>query len=163
MSVTFEWKAEEKWMMLALEEAQKAFDNQEVPIGAVLVCSNELVASASNRVERSCDASTHAELECLRRGAEKLERWRLSDCVLYCTLEPCLMCYGAMVHFRLGALVFGAPDLRHGALGSLYDLSQRKHPIHNVPFQGSFMLDPCRDIIQDFFRKRRKGAQNGSD
>lgn len=149
-------KAEEKWMKLALEEAQKAFDSQEVPIGAVLICENEVVATASNSVERCHDASCHAELECLKKGAQKLGRWRLNDCTLYCTLEPCLMCYGAMVHFRLGGLVFGAADLRHGALGSFYDLSQRKHPIHEVPFQGGFMIDPCRDILQTFFRKRRQ-------
>ncbi len=154
--MSFPWLVEEKWMQRALEEAQKAFEQQEVPIGAVLVCQNELVAAASNKVEGSCDASSHAELECLKLGAQKLGRWRLNDCILYCTLEPCLMCYGAMVHFRLGGLVFGAPDLRHGALGSFYDLSQRRHPIHEVPFQGGFMLDPCRDRIQQLVRQRRK-------
>lgn len=154
--MSFPWSVEEKWMQKALEEAQKAFDRQEVPIGAALICGDELVVSCSNHVECSSDASCHAEIECLRMGAQKLKRWRLSDCVLYCTLEPCLMCYGAMVHFRLGGLVFGAPDLRHGALGSLYDLSQRSHPIHKLPFQAGFMLEPCRDIIQKFFRQRRK-------
>ncbi len=152
----FPYPVEEKWMLQALEEAQKAFDEEEVPIGAVLVSGETVIAAAHNRVESATDASCHAEIECMRQAAQKLGRWRLDDCILYCTLEPCIMCYGAMVHFRLGALIFGAPDLRHGALGSLYDLSQRKHPIHQVPFIGGCLKEPCKEIIQRFFRHRRE-------
>lgn len=156
MNQNFPYPIEEKWMQKALEEAQSAFDIHEVPIGAVIIHNNEVIASAHNQVESAQDASCHAELQCLRAAAAKLGRWRLNDCVLYCTFEPCIMCYGAMVHFRLGGLVFGAPDLRHGALGSLYDLSLRKHPIHQVPFVSGCLKESCKEIVQRFFRLRRE-------
>lgn len=155
------WNAEEKWMNGALEQANLAFQAGEVPIGAVVIYQGGIISTAHNLVESTQDSSQHAELQALRQAAYKIGDWRLQDCTLYCTLEPCIMCYGAMVNFRLGRLVWGAPDLRHGALGSLYDLSQRPHPIHVIDWKGYFMQEPCQDLMKFFFKSRREENKKG--
>lgn len=147
---------DEYWMLKAQEMAKKAFDKQEVPVGAVLVKNNDLLASSYNQVESCQDASCHAELQVLKEGAKRLGGWRLHGCTLYCTLEPCIMCYGAMIHFRLDRLVWAAPDIRHGALGSLYDLSFREHPIHKIKITPHFMAEYSAELMRSFFQQRRK-------
>lgn len=151
-----DWQPEEKWMEEALKCAAHAFEMQEVPVGAVIIYKGELIASSYNTVEADNDASCHAEILCLQKAAHILGNWRLQDCTLYCTLEPCCMCYGAMVHFRLPRLVWGAPDLRHGVLGSWYDLSLRPHLIHRVDYKGNFMSQECGQLMRDFFQNRRE-------
>ena len=103
------------YMEVALEEAQKAYDAGEVPVGAVVVFQNQIISRSYNQVESLQDASAHAEMLCLKQAAQKLGNWRLLDCTLYCTLEPCLMCAGAMILSRIKTLVWGAQDIRHGA------------------------------------------------
>src|SRR3990172_2440938 len=108
---------EERWMHEAIAEAKAAFAKGEVPVGAVLVKEGVVIARAHNLVESASDATAHAEMLCLKKGADFLKNWRLLGATLYCTLEPCPMCAGAMIHSRLERLVWGAPDVRCGAHG----------------------------------------------
>lgn len=142
-------------MKAALDEAQKAFDCGEVPVGAVLVRQNEIIASGYNQVEGLKDATAHAEMVCLKKGAERLGNWRLAETTLYCTLEPCAMCAGALILSRVGTLVWGAPDLRHGADGSLFHVLSEAHPIHQVAVRRGVLKDACAEILQKFFKERR--------
>lgn len=142
-------------MREALLEAQKGFDTGEVPVGAVLVYQGEILARAHNRVEERQDASAHAEILCLRAGAEKLGNWRLQGAVLYCTLEPCAMCAGAMILARLDALVWGAPDLRHGAHGSWTNLLDKPHPIHQLTVRRNVLAEESARLMKTFFQQRR--------
>jgi len=143
---------DEIFMREALLEAKKAYACREVPVGAILVCHDTVIARASNAVEKNCDASQHAELLCMKRGAAELSNWRLHDCTLYCTLEPCAMCAGAMILFRLKRLVYGAKDLRHGAI----EVLEKPHEIHRVAYEGGVLVEEAKNLMQDFFRERRK-------
>lgn len=170
----------EYFMKLALEEASEAGKVGEVPIGAILVqqqkevsrrrlslsrtgTSNStttfrILARAGNRVESHYDASAHAELQVLRKGAKRSKNWRLPNTTLYSTLEPCPMCLAACQAFRLPTLVYGAPDLRLGAVETHLRLLDIKHPFHNV---SSVIKDVCKDesagLLRSFFKRRRKG------
>ncbi|NGX26652.1 MAG: tRNA-specific adenosine deaminase [Chlamydiae bacterium] len=143
-------------MREALLEAKKAFALGEVPIGAVLVHEGEIITRAHNLVEQKLDASAHAELLCLQEAAKILSNWRLQNVSLYCTLEPCAMCAGAMALFRIRKLIYGAPDLRHGANGSVFDVLNCPHPIHQVVVKGGVCEGEAKALIQEFFRERRK-------
>ncbi|NGX48243.1 MAG: tRNA-specific adenosine deaminase [Chlamydiae bacterium] len=143
-------------MREALLEAKKAFALGEVPVGAVLVYEGEIITRAHNLVEQKLDASAHAELLCLQEAAKILSNWRLQNAILYCTLEPCAMCAGAMALFRILRLVYGAPDLRHGANGSVFDVLNRPHPIHQVEVKGCVCEGEAKALMQEFFRERRK-------
>src|SRR5690606_948292 len=123
---------DETFMREALKEAKKAFEKDEVPVGAVLVYENRIIARGYNQVELLQDATAHAEMICLSAGAEAIGNWRLTNATLYCTLEPCCMCSGALIASRVSRLVWGAPDLRVGANGSWIDIFKNKHPIHNL-------------------------------
>lgn len=142
---------DEIFMREALVEAENARGSGEVPIGAVLLCEGKIIARGHNGVERGCDASRHAELICLQQGALALSNWRLNLCTLYCTLEPCAMCAGAMILFRLGRLVFGAKDSRHGAI----EVLEKPHEIHQVEWAGGVCAEEGRRIVQEFFKERR--------
>jgi len=148
-------KTDQEFMRFALAEAQKAYDANEVPIGAVLVFQNQIISSAYNQVESLKDATAHAEMLCLKKAAEKLGNWRLLDCTLYCTLEPCLMCAGAMILSRVKTLVWGAPDLRHGAGGSLMDVFAINHPIHQLEIRQGILQDESASLLKKFFQERR--------
>ena len=148
------------FMREALSEAQKAYEKKEVPIGAVLVIGGEVIARAHNLVETLSDATAHAELLCLKKGAEILSNWRLLDATLYCTLEPCPMCAGAMIHSRLKRLVWGAPDLRCGAHGSWVNLLDIEHPIHRLETTTGILKEECTELMRSFFRLRR--IENGN-
>jgi len=147
---------DEKWMLEALKEAKKAFRADEVPVGAVLVLDNKIIARGCNQIEMLNDATAHAEMLCLTAAEAALENWRLLKTVLYCTLEPCAMCAGAMFLTRISRLVWGAPDLRHGANGSLWDLFAKTHPIHTIAVRGHVLEEPCAALMKEFFRKRRE-------
>lgn len=147
---------DEQWMRLALEEASKAFTLGEVPVGAVLVCDGQVVAAAHNSVEALQDPSAHAELLCLRRAAQALGNWRLLRCTLYCTLEPCLMCAGALIQSRVSRLVWGAPDIRQGAHGSFINVLDRPHPIHNLEITTGVLAEECGALLREFFRTVRE-------
>lgn len=147
---------DESFMREALKEAQKAFDQDEVPIGAVLVHNNRIISRGRNQVELLQDATAHAEMICLSAGAEALSNWRLSDTTLYCTLEPCCMCAGALLSARVKRLVWGAPDLRLGANGSWIDLFQNKHPMHTLEITPRVLEAESADLMRRFFQKQRE-------
>ena len=143
----------ERYMRLALDEARLAFDAGEVPVGAVLVCGDEVVARAHNRVETDADATAHAELLCLREGMTKRGP-RLCDCTLYVTLEPCAMCAGACVNAKLGRVVFGAFDEVAGCCGSKMDLADKCF-LHSVEAWGGILEKDCKAILSNFFQALR--------
>jgi tRNA(adenine34) deaminase len=154
-------ESDESFMRLALVEAETAFAQGEVPVGAVLVYQGEVIARAHNRVESWCDATAHAEMLCLRIGAEVLKNWRLIGATLYCTLEPCAMCAGAMINSRLDRLIWGAPDIRCGAHGSWVNLMDAGHPIHRPLVISGVLSEACAALMKDFFKQRRMGKSDG--
>lgn len=154
---------DEQFMLEALKEAWKAFQSDEVPIGAVLVHEGRVIARGYNQVEMLRDATAHAEMLCITAGANALDNWRLAKTVLYCTIEPCSMCAGAMLLSRVPTLVWGAPDLRHGANGSWVDLFAQNHPMHNIEVRSGVLKEPCAALMRDFFQKRRRQTCRGDD
>lgn len=146
---------DERFMALALAEAEAAARHDDVPIGAVLVRGGEVVAAAHNRREVDTDPTAHAEVLALRAGAAALGTWRLSDCTLYVTLEPCAMCAGAVVLARLGALVFGADDPKAGAVGALWDIPRDPRLNHRVEVRRGVAAEACGELLRSFFRDRR--------
>ena len=143
-------------MRLALEEARRAFDEGETPVGAVLVRGGEVICRAHNRREALHDPTAHAETLCLREGARLLGDWRLRDCALYVTLEPCPMCAGAMVMSQLGECVFGAADPRQGCCGSVYDLPGDAALGGATRWHGGVLAEECAALMTSFFQKRRE-------
>lgn len=142
---------DEKFMREALAEARAAAAVGEVPIGAVVVRDGEIVARAHNRRELDQDPSAHAEFSALCAAAQSLGRWRLSDCTVYVTLEPCCMCAGLMVNARVGRCVYGAADAKAGALGSLYDLNADSRLNHRFNVTAGVLADECREVLSDYF------------
>jgi len=143
------------FMRLALEEAEAAFDADEVPVGAVIVQGDAVIARTHNRRESSNDPTGHAELLALRVASQKLQRWRLSDSTLYVTKEPCIMCAGTMVNARLGRLVYGCRDEKGGAVDSLYKLLSDNRLNHQVEVVSGVLGDECAEILKRFFQERR--------
>ncbi len=146
---------DERFMLEALKEAWKAFQADEVPIGAVLVKEKRVIARGHNQVELLQDATAHAEILCITSGETVLENWRLSNTTLYCTIEPCCMCAGAILLSRVDNLVWGAPDIRHGANGSWIDVFLSTHPTHTVNIKQNILKEPCAALIKDFFSIQR--------
>lgn len=142
---------DEKFMSEALAEARAAAAVGEVPIGAVVVRAGEIVARAHNRRELDQDPSAHAEFSALCAAAQSLGRWRLSDCTVYVTLEPCCMCAGLMVNARVGRCVYGAADTKAGALGSLYDLNADSRLNHRFNVTAGVLADECREVLSSYF------------
>lgn len=142
---------DEKFMREALAEARAAAAVGEVPIGAVVVRAGEIVARAHNRRELDQDPSAHAEFAALCAAAQSFGRWRLSDCTVYVTLEPCCMCAGLMVNARVGRCVYGAADAKAGALGSLYDLNADLRLNHRFNVNAGVLADECREVLSDYF------------
>ena len=141
-------------MQMALTEARAAADEGETPIGAVLTCGERVIATAHNQKEMLNDVSAHAEIKVLRLAGGAKGDWRLSDCTLYVTLEPCPMCTGAILAARVGRVVYGAKNPIAGAMGSVVDLP--RYPLGSKPVvEGGVMEDACRDLLQDFFRRCR--------
>ena len=151
---------DEKFMREALAEARAAAEVGEVPIGAVVVRDGEIVARAHNRRELDQDPSAHAEFAALCAAAQALGRWRLSDCTVYVTLEPCCMCAGLMVNARVGRCVYGAADAKAGALGSLYDLNADSRLNHRFNVTAGVLAVECRDVLSSYFAGLR-GADGG--
>lgn len=144
------------FMKQAYQLALEAFKNDEVPVGAVLVQNNQIIAKGMNQVEILKDATAHAEMICLTAGSSYLSNWRLENTTLYCTLEPCVMCAGAMFASRISRLVYGAKDLRLGANGSWIDLFKEKHPMHEIEILEGVFAEPCAQLMQEFFQNIRK-------
>lgn len=145
----------EFYMKKALEEAQKAFDADEVPVGAVIVRHGEIIAAAHNRRELSKDATAHAEMLAIRVACEKLGGWRLLDCEMYVTLEPCTMCSGAIMHARIEKLYIGAMDPKGGAAGSILNLFEDYHFNHRTEVVKGILEAECSRILKDFFKRKR--------
>ncbi len=142
-------------MRLALREAKRAAEKGEVPVGAVVVRGEELLASAHNERETTKDPTAHAELLAIRRAAHELGGWRLAGCTLYVTLEPCPMCAGALHAARIDRLVYAAPDRKAGAAGSLYDLPTDPRLNHTYPYAAGILQIEATTLLRDFFRQRR--------
>lgn len=142
-------------MREAYKEAVKAYKADEVPVGSVLVFEGKVIARGYNQVEMLRDATAHAEMLCIGAGAQFFDNWRLLNTTLYCTIEPCAMCAGALFLSRVSRLVWGAPDIRHGANGSWVDLFSHRHSIHNLTVTRGILAAECAEILQDFFRKKR--------
>lgn len=146
---------DERFMRLALEEADLAASEGEVPIGAVVVCEGRAVARAHNRRENDADPSAHAEFSAMVAAARALGRWRLTGCTVYVTLEPCLMCAGLMVNARVDRCVYGAADPKGGALGTLYDVSHDERLNHEFEVTSGVLADQAARQLRAFFRARR--------
>ncbi len=154
---------DERFMREALREAIKAYQAREVPVGCVIVKDNEIIARGHNQVELLKDATAHAEILAITTAETALDNWRLKGCTLYCTLEPCVMCAGAMLLSRVDALVWGAPDIRLGANGSWVDLFSQKHPLHTIEVRSGVLQEWCQKPLKHFFQTRRaENEQNGS-
>jgi tRNA(adenine34) deaminase len=146
---------DETFMREALRQAQKAYAADEVPVGAVVVRAGKVIARAYNQVELLKDATAHAEMLALTQAEAAVEDWRLSDCDLYVTKEPCPMCAGALVHVRIHRVIFGCADPRAGAAGSVINLLQLLSLNHQSDITSGVLQNECSAILQDFFRKRR--------
>ena len=153
------YKTDEEFMRLALTEAEKAAVQGETPIGAVLVIGNEVVAAAHNMRETWQDPTAHAELLAVREAAARLGRWRLHDATIYVTLEPCLMCSGALVLARINRVVYGCRDPKAGALGSVYDVVRDNRLNHTYRITPGVLESECRNTLQVFFEKLRQAAK----
>ena len=147
-------------MLEAMKEAEKAFAEGEVPVGAALYHGDTLLWADHNRREAQKDPTAHAEMLCLRNGAAKLGNWRLKDCTLYVTLEPCPMCSGALLMSRLGRCVFGAADPEAGCCGSIYDLPADPLLHGHTVWEQSDFGEECRELLNRFFSERRPEGGN---
>jgi tRNA(adenine34) deaminase len=146
---------DEHFMREALRQAQKAYEADEVPVGAVVVRAGRIIARAYNQVELLKDATAHAEMLALTQAEAALGDWRLTDCDLYVSKEPCAMCAGALVHVRIRRVIFGCSDPRAGAAGSVINLLQLSSLNHQCDITSGVLQNECFVILQDFFRKRR--------
>lgn len=146
----------ERFMRLALEEAQKAYGRGEVPVGAVVVLKGEVIGRGHNLRETLADSTAHAEILAMREAARRLGDWRLNEAVLYSTIEPCPMCAGAIVQFRVGTLVYGARDPKAGAVDSLLDLVRDPRFNHRVEVISGVLAEECAQIMRRFFRELRQ-------
>ena len=148
------------FMKLAIKEAKKAGQKAEVPVGAVLVAeSGDILSLSHNQAITLADPTAHAEILALRKAAKKVLNYRLPGTTLYVTMEPCIMCMGAIVHARVARVVFGAPDSKWGAAGSLYDFAEDLRLNHHPEIKHGVCRDECRELMQEFFRSKRINSE----
>jgi tRNA(adenine34) deaminase len=145
----------EKWMRLALREAEQAFDIKEVPVGAVVVRGSHLIGRGHNQMELLTDPTAHAEIISITAAASFLGDWRLEECTLYVTKEPCAMCAGAILNSRLEKVVFGCYDEKEGCCGSLYQICSDPRFSHKTAVKGGVLQDDCNSLLVSFFKNRR--------
>lgn len=150
---------EEKFMKEALKEAKKAYNKLEVPVGAVVVKNGKIIARAHNLKESKKDTTKHAEILAIQKASKKLNAWRLTDCEMYVTLEPCTMCAGALIQARLGKLYIGAMDYKTGACGSILNVLQDYPFNHKIKYETGILKEECEKILQDFFKELRKSKK----
>lgn len=143
------------WMKKALDQAVLAFEQDEVPVGAVIVYRDQVIAEAYNQRETLNDPTAHAEMIAITQAAESLGSWRLLDCTLYVTLEPCPMCAGAIVQSRIPFVVYGTPDPKGGACDTLFQITSDIRLNHQAAVLGGVMREDCKAILQEFFRQQR--------
>ena len=148
-------ESDANYMDLALAEARKAESVNEVPIGAVVVYEGSVIGSGYNQPVSAADPTAHAEIIALRQAARHQRNYRLSNATMYCTVEPCIMCAGAMIHARIDRLVFGTPDPKAGSAGSIYNVLSDPRLNHSVDVISGVREDECASLLRDFFAKRR--------
>ncbi len=146
------------FMKQALVEAEKAMQKGEIPVGAVVVRDGKIIGRGSNNRSLKGSPLGHAEILAMEEASQKLNNWRFDDCTLYVTLEPCVMCTGAMVQSRLGTLVFGAKDPKAGAVGSLYNILRDPRMYHSCIVRSGILKEECANLLHVFFQKKRKRA-----
>lgn len=151
------------WMTFALDLARQGGAEGEIPVGAVVVQSGRLVGQGFNRREGTLDPTAHAEIVAIRQAANELGRWRLDDCDLYVTLEPCPMCAGALVMARIGRVFYGAKDPKWGACGTLYDIPRDARWNHSCKIRGGILAEDCAKMLREFFRARRQPEEQGGE
>ena len=147
---------QERFMKEALKEAKKAYDKLEVPVGAVIVKNGKIIARGYNQKETKKDTIKHAEIIAIEKASEKLDSWRLNDCEMYVTLEPCAMCAGAIINSRIKKIYIGTLDEKTGAVGSVLDLFSDYTFNHKVEVEKGIMQKDCEKILKDFFKVLRK-------
>ena len=145
-----------KWMKVAFREAEKAFEQDEVPIGAVVVQNGQIIGRGYNQRESLIDPTAHAEIIAITSASNTIKDWRLKDCQLYVTKEPCPMCAGALINARINMVIFGMYDEKEGCCGSLYQLCRDNRFKHQLTVKGGIMEDACTLMIQEFFKKQRE-------
>ncbi len=146
---------EEKYMKLAYKEAEKAFMEDEVPVGCVIVKDGKVIAKAHNKKEKKNSAIFHAEIECINKATKKLNNWNLKGCDMYVTLEPCMMCTGAAVNSRIDRIIFGCRDPKGGALVSNVEFKKISGLNHYPEIEEGVLSDQCSEILKEFFRRKR--------
>ena len=146
---------DEKWMQIAIEEAKLSMDENEVPVGCVLVQNEKIIAQAHNQPIKNNDPTAHAEIQALRKAGKQQTNYRLGGCTLYATLEPCAMCFGAMIHARIERIVFGALDPKTGVCGSCIDLNKESFFNHKISITGGVLDKECSDLLRLFFKSKR--------
>ena len=146
----------EKFMKEALKEAKKAYDKLEVPVGAVIVKDGKIIARAHNLKETKFDTTKHAEILAIQKASKKLNSWRLLDCEMYVTLEPCSMCAGALINSRIKKVYIGASDKKTGAIGSVFNLLEDYTFNHKVEYEKGILENVCEEILSNFFKDLRK-------
>ena len=149
-----------EFMKLALEQAKIAYKKDEVPIGAVIVCNDKVIAKGFNIREKRNDPTGHAEIVAIKKACKKRRSWRLEDCTIYVTVEPCSMCAGALLWTRIKRIVFGAFDAKGGALGSSYNLFEQKNLNHKAEITSGVLEKECISILSNFFKEKRIEKQN---
>jgi tRNA(adenine34) deaminase len=152
----------ERWMEYALREAEKAFDQNEVPVGCVIVKGNKIIGKGYNQNETLRDPTAHAEIIAITAAAAQLQSKVLEECTLYVTLEPCPMCAGALVLARMQTVVFGVYDPKAGACGTLYTITEDKRLNHRVQTVGGVLDEKCSELLRDFFAMKRSGGNGDS-
>ncbi len=150
---------EEKFMKEALKEAKKAYNKLEVPVGAVIVKDGQIISRAHNLKESKKDTTKHAEILAIQKASKKLDSWRLLDCEMYVTLEPCTMCAGAIIQARVGKLYIGTMDYKTGACGSVLNVLKDYPFNHKVEYETGILKDECENILQRFFKELRKNKK----
>lgn len=146
---------QEMFMKEALKEAKKAYDKEEIPVGAIIVKNNKIIARAYNKKEEKMDTTKHAEILAIQKASKKLKSWRLTDCDMYVTLEPCSMCAGALIQSRIRKVFIGTMDPKTGACGSVLNLLEDYKFNHKVQIESGIMEKECESILKEFFKYLR--------
>jgi tRNA(adenine34) deaminase len=146
-------------MYAALQEAQKAFDDDEVPVGAVVVHKNRIIGRGYNQVEKLKDATAHAEMIAITSASNNMQNWRLNECSIYVTLEPCTMCTGALLASRINELFFAASDIKFGACGSIHNLAENSKTNHTIKVYSGVLAKESEELLKSFFNKKRLNAK----
>jgi len=146
---------DEKWMQIAIDEAKLAMIENEIPVGSVLIQNEKIIAKAHNQSIGDNDPTAHAEIQLLRKAGRKKQNYRLVGSTLYVTLEPCAMCFGAMVHARIERIVFGASDPKTGVCGSCMDLNNESFFNHKITITGGVLDKECSELLRLFFKSKR--------